>query len=384
MSLSQTTDAAPAELASAAPGGDDAPILGIDHIELYVGNARQTAMTFQRLGFTVQAHAGLLTGHRDRSSWVLRQGEVVLVVTGALDADSPIAEHVHRHGDGVRDVALRVPDATAAFERAVRAGAEPVAEPAARSDDAGEVVTASVGAYGDVRHTFVQRDGYRGAFLPGFRARQDGQDAPLAAPAGVARVDHVVAAVPVGESERLVEFYREVLGFRQLHYFDDTSISTEYSALMNKVMADGSGRIKIPIVEPGRSAKRGQVQEFLDYHRGPGVQHIALETPDIVATVEELGRRGLEFLGTPATYYDELPARVAEVSDRIAKLRTTSILADKDDEGYLLQIFARSLNDRPTLFLEFIERHGAIGLGEGNIRALYEALERDQQARGNL
>ncbi len=361
-----------------------APVLGIDSIELFVGNARQTAAALRRLGFTLAAYAGLETGLKDRTSWVLRQGEVRLVITGALDADSPVAAHVHEHGDGVAAVSFTVPDAAAAFERALSAGAAEVAEPAPMEDHDGTVLAATVRAFGPVAHTFVQRHEFRGAFLPGFAVREDDILDRLPAPARIVRVDHVVAAVPVGESEALVDFYRRVLGFRQMHYFDDTSIATEYTALMNKVMADGSGRIKIPIVEPGRSTRRGQVQEFLDYHRGPGVQHIALETRDIVASVEELRGRGLEFLGTPDTYYDRLADHVPEVSDRVERLRRNGILADKDDEGHLLQIFARSLNDRPTLFLELIERHGAMGLGEGNIRALYEALEQDQAARGNL
>jgi 4-hydroxyphenylpyruvate dioxygenase len=380
-----TQQLAPVPLEGADPSADGQfPILGIDHIAVYAGNARQAAWTYERLGFTIDAYAGLETGQRDRTSWLLRQGDVRLVVTGALDAGSPIAEHVHRHGDGVADLAFTVPDAVSAFEKAVTRGARPVAEPRRLVDDDGEAVLATVAGYGAVVHSLVERSGYRGGFLPGFRPPPPVGTPGGASPVGVIAIDHVVAAVPAGRGDELVAFYRDTFGFRQLHYFDDTQIATEYSALMNKVMADGSDRIKLPIVEPGRGTRRSQVQEFLDYHGGPGVQHIALQTRDIVASVEELRRRGMQFLHTPGSYFDAVPDRVADVVDRLPALRRNGILADRDDEGYLLQIFARSLHDRPTLFFELIERHGAIGFGEGNIKALYEALEREQAARGNL
>ena len=359
---------------------DGMPLNGIDHVELYVGNAAQAA-TFYReaLGFREIAYAGLETGRRDRASHVLEQGAIRLVLTGALVADHPVGRHVAAHGDGVKVVALSVPDAERAFRVAVDRGAEPVSPPQRTADDHGEAVQATVQAYGAVVHTFVERGSYRGAFLPGY-ARRSGS----ASGTGLLAIDHVVGNVALGDMEKWVGFYERVFGMRELNHFTDESISTEYSALMSKVVSDGTGRIKFPINEPAEGRRRSQIDEFLEFHAGPGVQHLALTSEDIVATVSALSARGIEFLRTPDSYYDELPARVGELAEPLEALRRYGILADRDEEGYLLQVFSRPLGDRPTLFLEVIERHGATGFGHGNFKALFEALEREQARRGNL
>ena len=359
---------------------DGMPLHGIDHVELYVGNAAQAAAFYrQALGFSEVAYAGLETGSRDRASHVLQQGAVRLVLTGALMADHPVGRHVAAHGDGVKVVALSVPDAQAAFRLAVRRGAVAVSSPARTSDGDGEVVQASVQAYGPVVHTFVQRADYDGAFLPGYEARSESGDG-----VGLLGFDHIVGNVELGDMDRWVAFYERVFGMAELNHFTDEAISTEYSALMSKVVSDGSGRIKFPINEPAAGRRRSQIDEFLDFHAGPGVQHLALTTEDIVSTVSRLGERGIEFLRTPDSYYEELPARVGELAEPIGELRRLGILADRDEEGYLLQVFSRPLGDRPTLFLEVIERHGATGFGHGNFKALFEAIEREQARRGNL
>ena len=359
---------------------DDMPLDGIDHIELYVGNARQsTAFYVNALGFREVAYAGLETGRRDSASHVLEQGGIRLVLTGALVSDHPVGRHVAAHGDGVKTIALTVPDAERAHALAVERGAVSVSAPASEADADGEVVRASVHAYGDVVHTFVERGSYHGAFLPGYVARDAaGSDV------GLLGVDHVVGNVELGEMETWVGFYERVFGMTELNSFTDEAISTEYSALMSKVVSDGSGRIKFPINEPAEGRRRSQVDEFLEFHGGPGVQHLALTTEDIVATVARLRARGIEFLRTPDSYYDELPARIGEIDEPLAELRRYGILADRDEEGYLLQVFSRPLADRPTLFLEVIERHGATGFGQGNFKALFEAIEREQDRRGNL
>ena len=374
-----TDPAAPALLGAAATS-DDMPLHGIDHVELYVGNAAQAARFYREaLGFSEIAYAGLETGRRDRASHVLEQGAIRLVLTGALVGDHPVGRHVSAHGDGVKVIALSVPDAEAAFRLAVGRGAVPVSSPARTADDSGEVVQATVQAYGSVVHTFVERGHYRGAFLPGYEPRSD-----TASGAGLLGIDHVVGNVALGDMEKWVAFYERVFGMRELNHFTDEAISTEYSALMSKVVSDGSGRIKFPINEPAEGRRRSQVDEFLEFHGGPGVQHLALTTEDIVGTVARLRARGIEFLRTPDSYYDELPARIGEIDEPLAELRRHGILADRDEEGYLLQVFSRPLADRPTLFLEVIERHGATGFGQGNFKALFEAIEREQDRRGNL
>ena len=366
--------------ATAAAAPDGMPLDGIDHVELYVGNAAQAARFYRdALGFRETAYAGLETGRRDRVSHVLEQGAIRLVLTGALTAEHPVGRHVARHGDGVKVIALAVPDAGEAFHRAVGHGAVPVSAPALSADGEGEVVQATVQAYGTVVHTFVQRGAYRGAFLPGYEPRSvDGGGV------GLLGVDHIVGNVELGDMNRWVAFYERVFGMRELNRFTDEAISTEYSALMSKVVSDGSGRIKFPINEPAEGRRRSQIDEFLEFHAGPGVQHLALTTGDIVATVSALSARGIEFLRTPDSYYDELPARVGEIAEPLDELRRHGILADRDDEGYLLQVFSRPLGDRPTLFVEVIERHGATGFGHGNFKALFEAIEREQARRGNL
>jgi 4-hydroxyphenylpyruvate dioxygenase len=360
---------------------DEMPLLGIDHVELYVGNASQAAYFFTHaLGFRRTAYAGLESGVRDRASHVVEQGRIRFVLTTPLHGASEIARHVAEHGDGVKVVALAVPDAEEAYRVAVRRGARGVREPWESSDDGGVVRMATIGAYGETLHTFVERDGYGGAFLPGYDAVPDGGgDARL-----FAGIDHVVGNVELGRLDEWVSYYERVFGFTEMIHFTDRDISTEYSALMSKVMADGKGRIKFPINEPAEGKRKSQIEEYLEYYGGAGVQHIALATTDIVRTVAELQERGMQFLNTPSSYYEELPGRIGEIDEDLADLRRLGILADRDDEGYLLQIFTRTIGDRPTVFLEVIERHGARGFGEGNFKALFEAIEREQERRGNL
>ena len=359
---------------------DDMPLHGIDHVELYVGNAAQAARFYREaLGFADIAYAGLETGRRDRVSHVLEQGAIRVVLTGALVPDHPVGRHVSAHGDGVKVIALTVPDAEAAFRVAVGRGAVPVSSPARTADEEGEAIQATVQAYGAVVHTFVERGNYHGAFLPGYEQRS-----AAASGTGLLGIDHIVGNVALGDMEKWVGFYERVFGMRELNRFTDEAISTEYSALMSKVVSDGSGRIKFPVNEPAEGRRRSQIDEFLEFHAGPGVQHLALTSADIVATVSALRARGIEFLRTPDSYYDELPGRVGELSQPLDQLRRHGILADRDEEGHLLQVFSRPLGDRPTLFLEVIERHGATGFGHGNFKALFEALEREQARRGNL
>jgi 4-hydroxyphenylpyruvate dioxygenase len=356
------------------------PLNGIDHVELFVGNAKQAAFFFREaFGFRLAAYAGLETGTRDRTSYVMRQGRITLVLTGALGSDSDIARHQHKHGDGVKVIALSVPDAARAYRVALERGARGVTEPHERSDRHGTVRLASIATYGDTLHTFVERGSYDGAFLPGFEAREG-----TAPDAGLLTIDHIVGNVELGHMEEWVRFYEDVFGMTEMIHFTDENISTEYSALMSKVVADGKGRIKFPINEPAEGRRKSQIDEYLEYYEGAGAQHIAVATRDIVRTVEHLAARGVEFLRTPESYYDEVPERVGEIEEDLADLRRLGILVDRDDEGYLLQIFTKPVGDRPTLFFEIIERHGARGFGEGNFKALFEAIEREQERRGNL
>jgi len=363
------------------PIHDEMPLLGIDHVELYVGNGVTASHWFARaLGFRRTAYAGLETGVRDRASHVVEQGRVRIVLTAPLHGGGEIARHVAEHGDGVKVIALRVPDAEEAYRVAVRRGARGLREPWELSDEHGTVRMATIAAYGETVHTFVEREGYSGPFLPGYAAVEDGRtDDGL-----FAGIDHVVGNVELGRLDEWVSYYERVFGFTEMIHFTDRDISTEYSALMSKVMADGKGRIKFPINEPAEGRRKSQIEEFLEFYGGAGVQHVALATTDIVGTVAKLRERGIEFLATPASYYDELPARIGEIEEDLADLRALGILADSDDEGYLLQIFTRPIGDRPTIFLEVIERHGARGFGEGNFKALFEAIEREQERRGNL
>src|SRR3954447_6607368 len=361
-----------------ASAEDLMPLNGIDHVELWVGNAKQAAFYFcQAFGFHEVAYAGLETGVRDRVSHVLRQGRIRLVLTGTLGSGTEIAEHHRRHGDGVRDIALSVPDAARAYATALERGARGVTEPHEISDDHGTVRLATIATYGDTLHTFIARGGYDGPFLPGYVARED-----PTADAGLLTIDHIVGNVE--HMEEWVSYYEEVFGMREMLHFSDKDISTEYSALMSKVVADGKGRVKFPINEPAEGKRKSQIEEYLEYYEGPGAQHIAVATRDIVATVEHLAARGVEFLRTPDTYYEEAPSRVGEINEDLADLRRLGILVDRDDEGYLLQIFTKPVGDRPTVFIEVIERHGARGFGDGNFKALFEAIEREQALRGNL
>ncbi len=356
------------------------PLNGIDHLELYVGNAKQAAFYFcSGFGFREIAYAGLETGVRDRVSHVVRQGRITLVLTGALSSDSEIAGHHHRHGDGMKVIALSVPDADRAYRRALERGARGVAEPQRTEDEHGAVRLATVATYGETVHTFVERAGYAGAFLPGYAPR-----AGTTTGAGLLTVDHVVGNVALGHMQEWVTFYEDVFDMTEMTRFTDEDIATEYSALMSKVVADGKGRVKFPINEPAAGRRRSQIDEYLQYYEGAGAQHLAVATRDIVATVEHLAARGVGFLRTPESYYDRVPDRVGEIAEDVADLRRLGILVDRDDEGYLLQVFTKPIGDRPTVFLEIIERHGARGFGEGNFRALFEAIERDQDARGNL
>ena len=362
---------------------DICPIRRIDHLELYVGNAKQAAAFYGNVfGFPTTAYRGLETGTRDTASYLVEQGDIRLVLTTALSPSHPIARHVCEHGDGVGVIALEVPDAAAAFHETVTRGARPAVAPIDDKDDTGVVRYAAIHSYGETVIKFVERDDYAGTFAPGFQPRP--RPAAICYPVGLQCIDHVVGNVELGGMERWVQFFAETMGFTQLVHFDDKAISTEYSALMSKVMQDGTGRIKFPINEPAKGRRKSQVEEYLDYYRGPGVQHIALSTNDIVLTVSELRHRGVEFLRVPPTYYEDLENRIGKIDEPIDTLADLDIMADSDDEGYLLQIFTEPVEDRPTLFFEIIERHGARGFGEGNFKSLFEAIEREQAKRGNL
>jgi 4-hydroxyphenylpyruvate dioxygenase len=361
---------------------DTFPINGTDYVEFYVGNAKQASHYYRTaFGYRLAAYRGPETGVRDRASYVLEQGKVRLVLTTPLRPDHPIAEHVARHGDGVKDIALWVDDARDAFRKAVERGAESAGEPAVLEDEHGQVVTAAIRTYGDTIHSLVERRNYRGAFMPGF-VPVDSRYQP--APVGLEYVDHCVGNVELGAMNRWVRYYEQVLGFYNLISFDDKTISTEYSALMSKVVANGNGRIKFPLNEPAQGRRKSQIDEYLEFYRGPGVQHIAIATEDIIRTVSALRDRGVEFLRVPATYYDDVSSRVGKIDEDIAPLRDLGILVDRDDEGYLLQIFTKPVQDRPTLFYEIIQRKGAKSFGAGNFKALFEAIEREQALRGNL
>jgi 4-hydroxyphenylpyruvate dioxygenase len=363
---------------------DFMPIQNFDYIEFYVGDAKHTAYYFTHgWGFVPIAYAGLENGVRDRTSIVLEQGNIRLIITSALGPESEVAEHVRLHGDGVKDVALRVESTERAYREATNRGAKGVQEPTERHDDFGSVKLASIAIYGDTIHTFVERQDYKGSFMPGFRTLASAQPHRVR-PAGLAGIDHVVGNVELGKMNDWVSFYEKVMGFTQLIHFDDRQISTEYSALMSKVMQNGSGRIKLPINEPAPGRKKSQIEEYLDFYRAPGVQHLALITDNIISSVENLTERGVEFLHTPMSYYERVLDRVGPIDEDIGQLAKLGILVDHDDEGYLLQIFSKPVVSRPTVFFEVIERKGARGFGEGNFKALFEALEHEQELRGNL
>ena len=362
---------------------DQFPIDGIDAIVFRVGNARQAAHWYSTgFGMRCTAYAGPETGLRDRASYVLESGSARFVVEGAVRADSPVAASVARHGDGVVDVALRVPDAERAYQLAVERGARGVAEPRTLDDERGKVVMAAIATYGDTIHSLVERSAYSGAYLPGYVDRN-----PLVSPPPrrwFQAIDHVVGNVELGRMDEWVEFYHRVLGFTNMKEFVGDDIATEYSALMSKVVADGSRRVKFPLNEPAVGKRKSQIDEYLEFYGGPGVQHVALATGDIVDSVAGMGVSGVEFLPTPDTYYDQLGEWVGETRVPIETLHDLSILADRDEDGYLLQIFTKPVQDRPTVFFELIERHGSMGFGKGNFKALFEAIEREQARRGNL
>jgi len=361
---------------------DAFPINGTDYVELYVGNAKQASHYYRTaFGYQLVAYRGPETGVRDRASYLLQQGKIRLVLTTPLSSDSLIAAHVQKHGDGVRDYALWVDDAREAYATALARGAIPVHEPAVHRDADGEVIIAAIATYGDTIHSLVERKNYGGLFLPGFRAVT-----PRYQPAdvGLKYVDHCVGNVELGQMNRWVQYYADVMGFRNLITFDDEDISTEYSSLMSKVMANGNDKIKFPINEPASGKKKSQIEEYLDFYGGPGAQHLALATDDIIATVTALRDRGVEFLTAPTSYYRELQDRVGSIDEPLAHLEELGILVDRDPDGYLLQIFTKPVEDRPTLFFEIIQRKGAKSFGKGNFKALFEAIEAEQALRGNL
>jgi 4-hydroxyphenylpyruvate dioxygenase len=374
-------------LAATATAGDTFPINGTDYIEFWVGNARQASLYYRAaFGFQLAGYRGPETGVRDRASYLLQQDKIRFLLTTPIRPDLSdearlIADHIHRHGDGVRDLALWVDDAREAHAKAVERGATSVQEPRVLRDDDGEIVTAAIRTYGDTIHSLVERRRYRGLFMPGFRPAQPHYQP---APVGLKYVDHCVGNVELGKMNEWVQFYADVMGFRNLLTFDDKDISTEYSSLMSKVMANGNDRIKFPINEPAAGKKKSQIDEYLEFYQGPGVQHMALATDDIITTVTALRDRGVEFLTVPTTYYDELQGRVGKIDEPVDVLASLGILVDRDPDGYLLQIFTRPVEDRPTVFYEIIQRKGARSFGKGNFRALFEAIEREQAARGNL
>ena len=369
-------------LAASAASTDTFPINGTDFVEFYVGNAKQASHYYRTaFGFQLVGYRGPETGTRDRASYLLQQNKVRLLLTSPLSPEHPAAAHVALHGDGVRDIALWVDDARAAFNVAVERGAKPAQKPTVLRDDAGEVVIAAIHTYGDTIHSLVERRNYKGLFLPGFQAVSLRYSPP---PVGLQYVDHCVGNVELGAMNTWVRFYQDVMGFKNLISFDDKDISTEYSSLMSKVVASGNDRIKFPINEPAQGRKKSQIDEYLDFYRGPGVQHLAIATNNILETVTALRDRGVEFLQVPKSYYDTVLDRVGRIDEDIAPLKDLGILVDRDDEGYLLQIFSKPVEDRPTLFYEIIQRKGAKSFGKGNFKALFDAIEREQAARGNL
>ena len=372
-----------ATTAPPVPTDDRMPIHGIDHVELYVGNAAQAAFYFRNaFGFTETAYSGLETGRRDRVSHVLEQGRIRLVFTGTLLGGDDIAAHHGLHGDGVHKIALSVPDAEAAYRTAVEHGARGLMTPHWIEDEHGRVQLSSIATYGDTQHLFVAREGYKGAFLPGYERRAETTKNPP--DTGLFAIDHIVGNVELGHMNEWVHYYERVFGMTEMIHFSDEAISTEYSALMSKVVTDGTGRIKFPINEPAEGKRKSQIEEYIEYYRGAGAQHIAVATRDIVGCVSALTEQGVQFLAIPEEYYDEIPERIGKIEEDLADLRRLGILVDRDDEGYLLQIFTKPVGDRPTIFFEIIERHGSRGFGEGNFKALFQAIEREQERRGNL
>jgi 4-hydroxyphenylpyruvate dioxygenase len=376
----QTATAAPATGASA--NTDFLPLGGTDYVEFYVGNAKQAAHFYKTaFGFQSLAYAGPETGMKDKVSYVIRQQKLTFVLTTPLRINNPIADHIYKHGDGVKVLALKVDDATSAWNETTRRGGKSYMEPVTLSDEHGELVMSGIHTYGDTIHLFIERKNYSGVFMPGF-VKWDNTYNP--APTGLLYVDHCVGNVGWNQMNPWVKFYEEVMGFKNILSFDDKDISTEYSALMSKVMSNGNGYVKFPINEPAEGKKKSQVEEYLDFYNGEGVQHVAIATANIIETVSELEKRGVEFLKVPASYYSTVLERVGKIDEDLEPLSRLGILIDRDEEGYLLQIFTKPLQDRPTLFFEIIQRKGAKSFGKGNFKALFEAIEREQSARGNL
>ncbi len=362
---------------------DILPLHGTDYVEFYVGNAKQAAHYYMSaFGFQALAYAGPETGVRDRASYVVRQNKLTFMLTTPLRAGNEIADHIYKHGDGVKSLALMVDDATKAWEETTKRGATSYMEPVHTNDANGEVVMSGIKTYGDTVHLFIERKKYSGTFMPGFRAWNNPHYQPT--DTGLLYVDHCVGNVGWNQMNVWVKFYEEVMGFKNILTFDDEDISTEYSALMSKVMSSGNGYVKFPINEPAEGKKKSQVEEYLEFYDGEGVQHVALATSDIVKTVRELMSRGVEFLKVPSSYYDDLTDRVGHIDEDLEPLKELGILVDRDHEGYLLQLFSKPVEDRPTLFFEIIQRKGAKSFGKGNFKALFEAIEREQEARGNL
>jgi len=361
---------------------DFLPLMGTDYVELYVGNAKQAAHFYKTaFGFQSYAYSGPETGDKEKVSYVLIQNKVRLVLTTPLHPEGTIAEHVNKHGDGVKAVALMVNDAADAFAQTVKRGAKPYMEPTTREDADGKIVMSGIHIYGDTVHLFIERKDYKGTFMPGFKVWESHYNP---ADVGLQYIDHCVGNVGWNQMNTWVSFYEDVMGFKNILTFDDKQISTEYSALMSKVMSNGNGFVKFPINEPAEGKKKSQVEEYLDFYKDAGVQHIAIATQDIITTVTALSERGVEFLKVPNTYYDQLLDRIGPIDEDLEPLRKLGILVDRDDEGYLLQIFTKPVEDRPTLFFEIIQRKGAKSFGAGNFKALFEALEREQELRGNL
>jgi len=377
-----TTIAAPKAKRIPEAEEDFLPLHGTDYVEFYVGNAKQAAHFYKTaFGFQSLAYSGPETGTKDRVSYAIRQNKLTLVLTTPLRPNNPIADHVHKHGDGVKAIALRVEDASSAWEETTKRGGKSYMEPKTLSDKHGEVVMSGIHTYGEVVHLFIERQNYRGPFMPGFRKWESNYKPPQT---GLQYVDHCVGNVALGQMNPWVKFYEDVMGFRNILSFDDKDISTEYSALMSKVMSNGNGFVKFPINEPAEGKKKSQVDEYLEFYNGEGVQHVAMATKNIIETVMDLQKRGVEFLNIPSNYYETLLDRVGQIDEELNALKRLGILVDRDDEGYLLQIFTKPVEDRPTLFFEIIQRKGAKSFGKGNFKALFEAIEREQAARGNL
>lgn len=361
---------------------DFMPINGTDYLELYVSNARQAAYFYKTaLGFQSFAHRGLETGSRDVESYVVVQNNIRLVLTSPLRSSTELGRHIDKHGDGVKVIALWVEDAAKAYQEAIARGAQSVMKPKTEEDPKGKIVKAGIATYGDTAHYFIERKEYQGHFLPGFQKWESDYNPP---PTGLKYVDHIVGNVELGKMNHWVNFYKKVMGFTQIVSFDDKDISTKYTALMSKVVSNGNGRIKFPINEPAEGLKKSQIDEYLNFYEGPGVQHIAVATDDIIHTVTELRNRGIAFLHIPKTYYDTVFQRVGKIDEDVTLLRKLGILIDRDDEGYLLQIFTKPIQPRPTMFFELIQRKGAKSFGKGNFKALFEAIEREQKRRGTL